>query len=100
MGKKGKESKSKGNVSAGSNSNVSRATRRDMRQAYLESGERPINQVKALMKGKDVVMTIPNPNKEQTNRPFIRKRISAKAWNAERDWSKKKQTSGNAEIET
>lgn len=81
---KGKESKSKGNVSSGKHSTVSTATRRAMREQYLRSGERPVNQLKAVESGKDVVMTIPNPDKEQTNRPFIKKRISAKEWNADR----------------
>ena len=37
-----------------------------------------LNKMKALRKGKDVVMTIENPNKEQTNKPFIRIRISGR----------------------
>jgi hypothetical protein len=81
---KGKVSKSKGNVSSGKHSTVSRVTRRAMREQYLHSGERLVNQLKALESGKDVVMTIENPNKEETNRPFIKKRISAKEWNAKR----------------
>jgi hypothetical protein len=32
----------------------------------------------ALEKGKDVVFTIANPNKAETNKPFIRQRISGK----------------------
>lgn len=71
MGNK-KGGKSKGYISAGINSNVARSTRRAMRAEYLASGERVINQLKAFRKGKNVVVTIENPNKEQTNRPFIR----------------------------
>lgn len=67
-----KGGKSKGNVSAGVHSNVSRATRREMRKAYLDSGQRIINQIDAYKKGKNVVVTIPNPNKNETNRPYIR----------------------------
>ena len=32
----------------------------------------------ALRKGKDVVFTMSNPNKAQTNKPFVRVRISGK----------------------
>lgn len=67
-----KGGKSKGNVSAGVNSNVSRSIRREMRREYLESGQRIINQIDAYKKGKNVVVTIPNPNKNETNRPYIR----------------------------
>ena len=33
---------------------------------------RMINQRNAWAKGKNVVLTIPNPNKSETNKPFIR----------------------------
>lgn len=77
---KGKGGKSKGNVSAGIHSNVSKSTRREMRQEYLASGQRMINQLKALQDGKDIVVTIENPNKEETNKRFIRKKISGKEY--------------------
>lgn len=67
-----KGGKSKGNVSAGIHSNVSRGTRQAMRKEYLASGQRIINQIDAYKKGKNVVLTIPNPNTNETNRPFIR----------------------------
>lgn len=79
MGKK-KGGKSSGNVSAGIHSNVSRSTRRLMREGYKSSPERMLNQLAALKRGKDVVMTIENPNKEQTNKRFIKVRVSAKSW--------------------
>lgn len=71
MAKK-KGGKSKGNVSAGIHSNVSSATRRAMRKDYLASGERIINQLAAYRKGKNVMVTIENPNKNETNKRFIR----------------------------
>lgn len=77
---KSKGGKSKGNVSAGIHSNVSKSTRRAMRQEYLASGDRITNQLKALQAGKDIVVTMENPNKEETNRQFIRKRISGKEY--------------------
>lgn len=62
----------KGEVSKGIHKNTSNATRNLVRRAYMESGERLENQLKAFRKGKNVVVTIPNPNKEETNKPFIR----------------------------
>lgn len=71
MAKK-KGGKSKGNVSAGINSNVSKDIRKAMRRAYMESGERIMNQRAAFNAGKNVMLTIPNPNGNETNKPFIR----------------------------
>ena len=34
--------------------------------------ERPINQLTAYKANKNVVVTIPNPNKKETNKPFIK----------------------------
>lgn len=78
MAKKG--GKSKGFISQGKHSNVDRKVTNAMRRDYLQSGERVLNQLAALNQGKDVVMTVPNPNKEQTNKPFIKVRVSGKAW--------------------
>lgn len=78
MAKK-KGGKSKGFISAGIHSNVSRSTRREMRSEYLSSGERVRNQLKAHKAGKRVMVTIENPNKEETNKPFIRV-PSTKVW--------------------
>jgi hypothetical protein len=82
---KGKGGKSKGFVSQGVHSNVSSATRRAMRRSYLDSGQRVLNQIEALKKGKDVVMTIENPNKNETNKRFIKVKISSKEWNKKRE---------------
>lgn len=78
MAKKG--GKSKGFISQGKHSNVDRKVTNAMRRDYLASGDRILNQLAALNKGKDVVMTVPNPNKEQTNKPFIKVRISGKEY--------------------
>jgi hypothetical protein len=75
MGKK-KGGKSSGNVSAGVHSNVSRATLRAMRKGYMASGDRIMNQRIAYEAGKNVMITIPNPNENETNKRFIR--ISAR----------------------
>ena len=71
MGKK-KGGKSSGFVSQGIHSNVSAGVRKAMRKEYLESGRRIINQRAAWEKGKNVVLTIENPNKNETNKRFIR----------------------------
>lgn len=70
MAKKG--GKSKGNVSAGIHSNVSKSIRRAMRADYLASGDRILNQRAAFDAGKNVMVTIPNPNENETNKRFIR----------------------------
>jgi hypothetical protein len=47
---------------------IVKATRRD----YMQSSERTTNQLAAFLKGKNVMLTIPNPNKNETNKRFIR----------------------------
>jgi ribosomal protein L27 len=70
MGKKG--GKSSGFISQGTHSNVRRSVLKAMRQDYIASGERIVNQRAAWAKGKNVVLTIENPNKNETNKRFIR----------------------------
>jgi len=70
MGKKG--GKSKGFISQGIHSNVNRSVLKAMRQDYMASGERMSNQRAAWTKGKNVVLTIANPNPNETNKRFIR----------------------------
>jgi ribonuclease P protein component len=64
--------------SAGIHSNVTKKTRNAVRRNYINSNMRPLNQQKALSRGKDIVITIENPNKTETNKPFIRVRVSGK----------------------
>ena len=47
---------------------IVKATRRD----YMKSSERTTNQLEAFLKGKNVMLTIPNPNKNETNKRMIR----------------------------
>jgi hypothetical protein len=75
---KSKAGKSKGNVSKGIHRTVSRKITNAMRRDYMASGDRILNQMAALMKGKDVVITIENPNKSETNRRFIRVKMNGK----------------------
>jgi len=69
---KGKGGKSKGFISQGIHSNVSKSVRQAMRADYLASGKRVINQRRAFDAGKNVMVTIPNPNPNETNKRFIR----------------------------
>ena len=75
---KSKAGKSKGNVSAGVHSAISRKMKNAARREYMQSDDRFTNQMKALHKGKDIVMTIENPNKEQTNKRYIRVKVKGK----------------------
>lgn len=60
---------------------VSKGERRSsMKTPNRDPGQRLMNQMKALSKGKDVVFTIPNPDKNDTSRPFIKQRVSGKDW--------------------
>lgn len=68
----GKKSSGKTYVSKGIHSNVSNGTKRAMREAYLASGDRLINQRKAFDAGKNVMVTIKNPNENETNKRYIR----------------------------
>jgi hypothetical protein len=69
---KGKSSKSSGKTSAGVHSNVDRKILNAVRSEYLASGDRLLNQLAAHKKGKRVMVTIANPNKNETNKRFIR----------------------------
>lgn len=75
---KGKGGKSKGYISSGQVRTVNKKVQNAIRRQYMESNDRILNQMEALKKGKDIVMTIPNPNKEETNKRFIRVRVSGK----------------------
>ena len=70
MGKKG--GKSSGHISNGVHSNVNRRITNKMRRDYIASGDRIYNQRLAWAAGKNVVLTIENPNKNETNKRFIR----------------------------
>ena len=43
-----------------------------MKTSIRTPATRMVNQRDAWAKGKNVVLTIPNPNKNETNKPFIR----------------------------
>jgi len=69
---KGKKSKSSGVSSKGERRNVSKKTKNLQRREYMNSLQRNVNQMEAFAKGKRVMLTVPNPNKNETNKRFIR----------------------------
>ena len=71
---KGKSKGPGGKVSAGLR--TSSAKTADM---YSE-GDRMLFKMDALSKGKDVYFTVANPNKNERNKPFIRQKMSGKAY--------------------
>ena len=78
MGKK-KGGKSSGVVSKGQRPNVSKWVLKEVRKSVS-----PIvtlsNKFKAFSQGKRVMVTIPNPSKSQTNKPFIRVTAQEAGW--------------------
>jgi hypothetical protein len=73
MAKKG--GKSKGFISQGIHSNVSKSTLRGMR-AMKSEADKLLDKQKAWLAGKNPWVTIANPSKEQTNKRFIRVRYN------------------------
>jgi hypothetical protein len=71
----GKKSSGTSYVSKGVHSNVSKATLRLMRAGKSES-DKLIDKQKAWLSGKNPWVTMANPNKEQTNKRFIRVRYN------------------------
>ena len=62
---------SAGIVGQGQNS-MGRRISKETRREYMASGDRLYNQLKAFKRGRNVVVTIPNPNTNETNKRFIR----------------------------
>ena len=69
---KGKRGSGKNYTSKGERPNVAGWIKRAMRKDYMQSMERIINQANAHSKGKKTVITMANPNKNETNKRFIR----------------------------
>lgn len=70
----GKKSSGTSYTSKGERPNLARKTKNAMRRDYLENCqlERLNNQIKAWKRMKNVMLTVPNPNKNETNKRFIR----------------------------
>lgn len=73
MGKKRSRAKqvSKGIVNQNPNSMTKRISK-ERRREYMESGDRMYNQLIAFTRGKNVMVTVPNPNTNETNKRMIR----------------------------
>ena len=69
----GKKRHSTGHVSKGER-------RSSMSTKNRDPGQRLLNQMAALEKGKNVVFTMENPNKEETNRKFIKVKVEGRQW--------------------
>ena len=68
----GKKKQRAHQVSKGQRDSVARSTVKAIRRDYMQSSDRLDNQLAAFMKGKNVILTIPNPNKNETNKRMIR----------------------------
>lgn len=70
---KGKSASGKHYVSKGERRSSMKTPNRDPAQKML-------NKMAALKKGKSVYFTMENPNKEQTNKKFIRVKVDGRQW--------------------
>ena len=68
----GKRSSGKHYVSKGERPNVTRSVLNALRREYLTSDARLNNQVKAWRHGKNVMLTVKNPDKKNTKERMIR----------------------------
>ena len=88
---KGKKSKGTQYVSKGEYSNVNKKTRNAVRldTTPLQTAD---NKRNAWLKGKNVMLTIPNPNDKETNKRFIR--VNAKdVWGSHKKYIMKQTAS-------
>ena len=87
--KKSRETES----SKGERNNVCKATTKAVRRNYMNNDfARMRNQLDAFNNGKNVIVTIPNPNTNETNKRFIR--VSAKdIWKSNNKFMMKQNTS-------
>lgn len=69
---KGKRSSGKHYTSKGERNSVSKKLTNAARRDYMQSSERIYNQYKAHLKLKNVMVTIENPNKNETNKKFVK----------------------------
>ncbi len=69
---RGKRSSGNNYTSKGERRNVSRSVLKSLKIDYNKSMDRINNQVSAWRKGLHVMLTIANPDKKETNKPYIR----------------------------
>lgn len=70
--------KKKGGKSSGAVSKGERRSSIKTSGVGVSNAEKMLRKMEALRRGKDVVFTMANPNKAQTNKPFIRVKVSGK----------------------
>lgn len=75
MGKKGKSSSGKNYTSQGQRPDVSKSILNGMR-ATKTAADKMLDKQKAWLKGSNPWVTIENPNKEETNKRFIKVRMN------------------------
>ena len=82
-------------TSKGERNNVSKDVSKALRRDYLQNNlARTTNQVSAFKKGKNVMLTISNPNTNETNKPFVR--VNTKdVWKFNKPYIMKQNTSEN-----
>ena len=68
----GKKKQRAHQVSKGERRCVNRSVTKANRRDYMKSAERMSNQLSAFLRGKRVMLTVPNPNTNETNKRFIR----------------------------
>ena len=68
----GKKSSGKHYTSKGERPNVTRSVLNALRREYIQSDVRRNNQAIAWRKGKNVMLTVPNPDKKNTKERMIR----------------------------
>ena len=67
-----RKSSSKGYTSKGQRPNVRKDIRKAQRRDYVGSIDQIANKLEAHLQGKKVIVTIPNPDKNNTRERFIR----------------------------
>ena len=82
-------------VSKGERNNVNKDVSKALRRDYMHNDlARLSNQIDAFKRGKNVMVTIPNPNTNETNKRFLR--VSAKdVWKFNNKFIMKHNTSEN-----
>ena len=80
-------------TSKGERRNVSKSVTKALRREYMSGrSARVNNQITAFLKGKNVMLTVPNPNTNETNKRFIR--VNAKdVWKSNNKFMMKQNTS-------
>jgi hypothetical protein len=63
-------------TSKGQRPNVAKSIKKAVRRDYVASGQRMINQLEAIANGKRVVLTVPNPDKNDTKRRYIKQVVN------------------------